>query len=379
MKLLFRAIALFFTFIFLLPAYPQSLSLRFSGYAKNLTIHSTSILENDAYLLNLSRFRAQGIADLGTSVHAEIWLDNELLAGDFLTTADFELSRTFERPTFFDLDWTIAENERSRFQQAIFRAFATVYAGPAELTLGRQRIAWGTGFVWNPTDLLNPFNPTAIELEEKAGVDAVHGVLPIGVLSRIEAAFAPGRNELDPSFAARASSNFEGYDWSLMMGSFQNDNVVGGDFAGYISGAGFRGEFAYTLAEDDKDYLRAILNVDYNFANGLYFFVEAYYNGQGKTDKTEYEFTDLLSGRSFNLAQHYVAVSATKDITPLFRASVYSILNLNDNSSLLGPTLTYSLATNLELAASVYFFIGPQGSEYGALKNSYFAYLQYYF
>lgn len=361
------------------PTFSQSLSTRFAGYAKNLTIRSESFLNEEPYVLNLTRFRAKGIANLGTSGHAELWLDSELLAGDFLTTPDFALSRSFQRPTFFDLDWSIEEGEHVVAQQSIFRAFATLYAGRSELTLGRQRIAWGTGFVWNPTDLLNPFNPAAIELEEKAGVDAVHAVVPIGVLSRIEAAFAPGRNDLESSFAARVSSNWRGYDWTLMAGDFRDSQTVGGDFAGYIGGAGFRGELAYTREDGGDDYLRAILNLDYNFANGLYFFVEAYYNGQGATDKADYDFTDLLSGRTFNLGRNYMAVSGSKDITPLFRANLYSIINLNDRSSLLGPALTYSLAPNFEFAASVYFFVGPDGSEYGALPGSYFAYLQYYF
>ena len=61
------------------------------------------------------------------------------------------------------------------------------------------------------------------------------------------------------------------------------------------------------------------------------------------------------------------------------RVSLYSIVNLNDRSSLLGPAVTYSLAENLELAASAYFFRGSDRSEYGLLQHTYFAFLQFYF
>ncbi len=66
------------------PLTSQELSLGFSGYAKNLTIRSNSILTNNSFLLNISRLRAKGILDFGSRNHTEIWLDTDLLDGDFL-------------------------------------------------------------------------------------------------------------------------------------------------------------------------------------------------------------------------------------------------------------------------------------------------------
>ncbi len=344
-----------------------------------MAIRSGSILTDDVYFLDISRFRTKGIFDFGTRIHTEVWLDNELLAGNFLRSPEFELQERLERPRFADLDWTLGDGNKYQIRQSLFRAFATVYAGSAELTLGRQRVAWGTGFVWNPTDLLNPFNPAAIELEEKEGVDAAYLTIPFGTLSRFEAAYAPGRGRLETSLAARVSTNLGSYDLALMVGNFQDDKVIGGDFAGYVGGAGFRGEFAYTWKGNDDNFLRAIANADYNFPNDVYVFVELYFNGQGTTDKDNYDFTELLSGRTFNLAKNYFAASVTKAVTPLLSLSFYSILNLNDRSSLIGPAIVYSLATNLEISASAYLFVGADDSEYGAVGNSYFGFLQYYF
>ncbi len=236
----------FFHCSFFADSFAQNISLGFSGYAKNLTIRSNSILTNNSFLLNISRLRAKGILDFGSRNHTEIWLDTEVLAGDFLNTLEFELSEEAERPTFVDLDWNLTKGNNYQARQSLFRAFTTFYFGNAELTFGRQRIAWGTGFAWNPTDLFNPFNPAAIELEEKRGVDAAYLAIPFGSLSRLEAAFAPGRKGLKASAAVRLGSNLGSYDFSVMAGEFQKDRVLGGDFAGYIGGAGFRGEVAYT-------------------------------------------------------------------------------------------------------------------------------------
>lgn len=370
--------------LFLLPALTPALAsaqttFELRGYAKNLGIRSSSILSGDAYFLDISRLRTQGFLDVDERLHAEVWLDTELLAGSFLDTEEFDLSQAFERPTFFDLDWTVADGEAHQVRQQLFRAFATLYAGQAQVTVGRQRIAWGAGFVWNPTDLLNPFNPAAIELGEKAGSDAAYVNVPLGPFSRIEAAVAPGRRRGQSSVAVRAGTNWREYDVSVMGGSFRDDWVLGGDFAGYVGNAGFRGEAAYTWKDGGRTYLRAILNADYNFPGGYYVLVEVYFNGQGTRDKTDYDLTALLAGETFNLAKEYAAGSVAKALTPLFSAALYSLVNLDDQSALVGPSFGYSLAENLELAAGAYFFVGASDTEFGAQEHVFFGSLQWYF
>lgn len=362
-----------------LPALAQQPTLALHGYAKGLGIRSSSILTNDVYFLDINRVRLEGRADVGERFHAEVWLDTEVLLGSFLGTPEFALGQTLERPTFLDLDWTITSGRRYQVQQQLFRAFATYYIGQAHVTVGRQRIAWGTGFAWNPTDILNPFNPGAIELGEKAGVDAAYMSVPLGAFSRVEAVVAPGRRRGRSSVAARAGTNWREYDVSIMGGYFRDDWVLGGDFAGYLGNAGLRGEAAYTWSHDGRNYLRAILNADYNFSGGYYVLVELYFNGQGTRDPADYDLGALLTGETFNLAKEYAAASVGKAITPLLGGALYSLVNLDDQSALIGPSLTYSLRANLELAASTYFFLGKANTEFGAQEHVLFASLQFYF
>ena len=357
----------------------QTTSFELHGYVKNLGIRSSSILTNEAFVLDISRLRTKGLFNVGERLHAEVWLDTELLMGSFLDTPELELGETLERATFFDLDWIVTDQRSYQIRQQLFRAFATLYVGQTQLTVGRQRIAWGTGFAWNPTDILNPFNPGAIELGEKAGVDAAYVNVPLGAFSRIEVVAAPGRRRGQSSLAARAGTNWREYDVSVMGGYFREAWVLGGDFAGYLGNAGFRGEAAYTWNDDGSTYLRAILNADYNFAGGYYTLIEFYFNGQGHRDKADYDLTALLTGETFNLAKEYVAASVGKSITPLLGSALYALVNLDDQSALAGPSLTYSLAENLELAASTYFFIGKGDTEFGAQEHVFFASLQWYF
>ena len=128
-----------------------------------------------------------------------------------------------------------------------------------------------------------------------------------------------------------------------------------------------------------SNLLRAVLNADYNFAGGYYVLVEVYFNGQGTRDREAYDLGALLSGETFNLAKEYLAASVAKSITPLLNMALYSLVNLDDQSSLVGPALVYSLGDNLELSASTYLFLGARDTEFGAQKHVVFASLQYFF
>lgn len=353
--------------------------VRLSGYAKNLGIRSSSFFTNEAYLLDVSRLRLRTRLDASSQFHAEVWLDTELLLGSFLGTPDYTFSQGLERTTFLDLDWTVEAGRRHLLRQQLFRAFATLYVGQVQLTAGRQRIAWGTGFAWNPTDLLNPFNPAAIELGEKAGVDAAYASVPLGDFSRIEAVVAPGRRRHQTSAALRASTNVSEYDVAALVGRFREDVVLGGDFAGYVGNAGLRGEAALTFADGGRRYLRAILNADYSFPGGYYALAELYFNGSGTSDKAAYDFAALLRGAGFNVARHYGATSVARAITPLLGASFYSLANFDDRSALVGPALTYSLAEDLELSLAAYFFLGAADTEFGRQAHAFFGTVQYYF
>ncbi|MBX2822099.1 MAG: hypothetical protein KTR29_20565, partial [Rhodothermaceae bacterium] len=150
------------------PSYAQ-FATSFNGYLKNLGIRSNSFLTSDPYYLNISRGRVIGRVNANSVVHAELWLDTELVTGSFLTSPDFQLGNALERATLLDLNWTISSSAQHQLRQSLFRAHVSLYLDNFQLTAGRQRIAWGTGFVWNPTDILNPVNPTNIERDEKVG------------------------------------------------------------------------------------------------------------------------------------------------------------------------------------------------------------------
>ena len=360
------------------PGYAQ-IQASFNGYAKNLGIQSSSFLTTDSYFLNISRLRAIGRVDAGPSLHAELWLDTELITGSFLDSPDFLLSQSLDRTTYLDLDWTVHSEDNYQLRQQFFRANISFYSDAIQFTAGRQRIAWGTGFVWNPTDLLHPINPTSIERDEESGIDALYAVVPLGALSQIEGVWAIGRTPSQSSYAARAVFNAGDYDIGVMGGYFREHWIVGGDLAGYLGGAGLRAEWAVQAPDVGPVQLRSILNIDYNFASGYYTVLELHYNGPGSSSSENYDLNTLLSGTVFNLAELYSAVIVSKSLTPLTAVSLYSLMNFNDGSGLAGPAFTWAALQNLEVSLSSYLFFGRSSSEFGAFSNAYFGSVQLYF
>ena len=360
------------------PASAQT-TVRFHGYVKNLGIASSSTSTGEPYYLDVGRFRAKGILLASPRFNAEIWVDTEVLFGSFLETDEFAQSRALKRSRLLNLDWRIVSGRSIEIRQQLFRAFATLYVKQMQWTLGRQRIAWGTGFAWNPTDIINPFNPGAIELGERSGADAVYGALQLGAVSRLEVVAALGDQFRHATYATRFGTHYGEYDLSMMCATTAGDWVLGGDFAGYLGTAGVRGEIAFTQHDEGRGFVRAVLNADYSIAKGPYVLVEVYYNGQGHSDPADYDVEALIRGESYNLARRYAAASLAAPFTPLLGGALYALGNLDDGSMLMGPSVTISVTENMELAASAYFFLGADDTEYGAQHHVFFASLQWFF
>ena len=373
------AIGVLVFFVASVPVQAQSLDVDGAGYAKHLTIRGASPLSEEPFWINTSRLRLQAFVDGGTWFRSEAAFDTEVLLGSYASSADYALARELERPTYVNLDWGLWNGEYHDIRQGFHRLHATGEFDAFRVRLGRQRIAWGSGFFWNPTDLLNPVNPAAVERDEEPGVDAAHLVVPFGVLNRAEAAFAPGWDDTPVSIASRVQANVNGYDVAVMGGSFRGDAVVGGEFAGYVGGAGFRGEAAYTWREDQSNFIRAILNADHTLAGGTHLLAEFYLNGRGAVSPDDYESEQLLEGDAFNLGRYYLAGMASHSISPLVQGSFYTLFNLGDQSALAGPMLQYSLTQDVDVVGGAYLMVGGERSEFGGRDNVYFASLQYFF
>ena len=277
------------------------------------------------------------------------------------------------------------------------RFYFDYYAEDLQATLGRQRIAWGTSWVWNPLDIFNPRSVLDFDYEELPGVDALRLQYYTGPVSKVEMALAPAREKRNSSYAFLFSQNAFNYDFNLMAGFRKERWIIGSAWSGDILEAGFRGEITYSQNPDpltqfdssysplgleaisaDKDnVLSFVLSSDYTFPNSFYIHSEVLFNSNGKTKNIglfnqEAFALGMLSASKWSLYQEF-----SYDITPLTRGSIFGIINPNDKSFVLVPSISYSIITNLDLYLIGLFFNGNNFTEYGDYGNYFYCRLKW--
>ncbi len=328
---------------------------------------------------DLSRFRLRPVFYIGDN--SRINLEYEINALYLSSTSQFDL---FTTPTtnhqVVDLSWNIINHDKVKANHFIDRLYFKHSFEFGSITIGRQRIAWGTGRVWNPIDLFNPVNPANFAKIEKDGADAVSFKWNIGNFTDLHFVYGAVKKLSNSNFAARFRSNVGEYDFSIVGGRIDQKFVAGTDLAGNLFDAGIRAEALYSFEKENQDsYVKYILGIDYQFTSKLYALIEYHYNGEGASDKTSYELTRLLNSDILNLAKNYINITSAYQLTPLLNLSASNTLNLDDNSGYTTVSGEYSLSESLFFTLGAQVTYGKTLAEYWYFPASYYAKFDVYF
>ena len=297
---------------------------------------------------------------------------------------------------FVELDFFLWDTKYSIGYLEIDRLYLDFVKNDLEVTLGRQRISWGTCWVWNPTDLFNPLNVLDFDYEERPATDAIRVQYYTGPVTKIEVSYKPAKDPYNQILAGLFSLNKWNYDFNFIGGMKYKRWLAGFSWAGDILGAGFRGELLVsqkpdsaetvvyqtplqTISLDDKTMASFALSGDYTFPNSFYIHTEFLYNNIGVTNNTLlYQAVagslGLLTAARWSIYQEF-----SYDITPLLRGSLFGIYNPNDDSYVIVPSLSYSVITNLDLYLISFFFEGDPLTEYGDYGTTFYVRLKYSF
>lgn len=376
--------------LFLLLAAPAAAAeLKASGYLKDVWQSSRSAFDGRPYYLNISRARLT--LDGSASVfRSHIDYDHQLAYGSFFRTAEFKAYGYAPPKPWLDMEQTISTGTLNGWGHGAYRAWVGVEDERGVLRAGRQRIAWGTGKIWNPTDVLNPYQPTSVERDERRGVDALYGRLGVGALGQAELAWAGADRWVDQALLARGRANISDWDMSLLGGKVSGSTaslVVGGDFAGTVLEGTLHGEWAHFRPEWRTPYWKAGLGYDYtvpsetrwSWLKDAAFSVEYYHAGNGQTDGRRYDFASVRAGKEVSVARNYFGGSASQDLHPLLKLEMFALANADDGSTLFAPSLAFNALRDLYLSAALQRFGGGKSTEYGRAPNSVILSGQYYF
>ena len=281
------------------------------------------------------------------------------------------------------------------------RAFLQVSADFADISIGRDAIAWGSARIVNPTDVVAPFTYDQLDTEDRVGVDAIRVRIPIGAMGEFDTGyiFGEGFDFEKSAFFLRSQLNAAETDVSIVLAGFQKHLLVGLDIARGIGGAGFWLETAFVFVEpfgQDADaasnYLRASTGFDYSFGEKTYGFIEYHFNGAGAKTPDNYlanlDEPAYTQGGVYLMGTHYLAPGLSYQLTPLISFGGQMLFNLSDSSVWIGPQLEYNIAEDIYLSAGGLISVGERledsetlefRSEFGSYPNVVFTSFRVYY
>lgn len=257
----------------------------------------------------------------------------------------------------------------------------------AVIRLGRQALSWGNGLFYAPMDLVNPFDPAAIDTEYKNGDDMLYVQYLEDSGNDIQGAYvvrrdpASGEIESDQATATLKYHGFvEDFEYDLLLAQHYGDTVVGLGGGKSVGGAVWHGDVVMTRT-DDHTYVQLVTNFTYSWnwlERNMSGAIEYFYNGFGQRSGTYDPLSlgnnpDLIDrvtrGELFSIGRHYLAGSVLIEMTPLWGLTPTVLANVADPSGLFQLVTNYSLSDDMTLLASINVPLGPKGSEFGGIES----------
>ena len=289
----------------------------------------------------------------------------------------------------FDLT-QINEDEAKLAAVSRLDRFSVGYTGDnGVLRLGRQAVTWGNGLIFNTVmDIFNPFDPTAIDKEYKSGDDILYGQYlrdngddfqGVTVFRRDP---STGNVEADQSSFAAKYHGFIGVgEFDLVLAQHFGETLIGFGGNRSVGEALWRGDLMVTHADSGGTIVSAVTSLSHVFSwvgKNVSAVVEYYFNGFGQHDAhygPEHLASnpDLLQrfarGEVFNLGRHYLGLSGSIEITPLFLLTPNLFMNLEDTSALVQITTRTDLSESMLLLGALNIPFGETGTEYGGIDS----------
>jgi len=285
----------------------------------------------------------------------------------------------------FDFTKVVHDRDKSALLHRLDRFWAGYASEKAVIRAGRQAISWGNGLFYAPMDLVNPFDPAAIDTEYKAGDDMLYVQYLQDSGNDLQGAVVVRRNPLDGEVEreqATVAAKYHGFagaaEYDLLVAEHYDDLVVGVGGTYSLGGAVLRGDLVVSDTGTDTR-MQLVANWSYswtwrgrNMSGALEYFFNGFGQHDGRYDPASLAGNpDLLArvarGETFTLGRHYLAGSVLIEMTPLWTLTPTVLVNVADPSALLQLVTSFSLTDNTTFLGSLNLPVGPNGSEFGGI------------
>lgn len=393
-KLLFF---LLFSVFFTTPCKAQDIEWAKYGYLKYLfSISEREFFSKDKLTDHIIHLRLNNRFYFLDYFTAALELRIQAFQGSSVKNALYAPETTISPYPYSDMDVVFWQKPSHFAYGQIDRLFLDYSKDNWQITMGRQRIAWGTSLVWNITDLFNPQSILDFDYEEKPGTDALRIQYFTDVIGRIELVIKPAPETIDRSLALLYLINKWDYDFYFIAALHHEKPLLGTAFAGDIEGAGFRGEFTAAgqpvkslqmgtlspfpfVTDEDKPNISAVISLDYTFASSLYLHSEVLYNSLGKTDNSFLYAEQAYRAGLLSSSRTTLFFETAYDIHPLVRGNIFTLINPHESSIIYAPSISWSVITNLDLYLIGLISAGDKQSEYSYWGKAFFLRTKYSF
>ena len=342
--------------------------------------------------------------------------------------------KTFGKFAFRAAAFVERQTGRTDETNLTFRQAFAEYKTPDGFLLraGKQKIGWGSGFVWNPTARLEPPKSPANPGTEQPGIDAVRmDISPADwasitlVAGRAQANLTdlPGSlsRESDPQWsgALRARLLVNDTDIALTyLGGNDRAGLVGldlgrtwGPVALHAESAFYRGSEIDPGRAADK-FLRVAAGALWTPGNSSLSF-EYFFNSEGMNGSQFGAYTTRLDrnlatardprvpeparnaafaawsidaaipfASNLGLRRHYASLAFTrKDVATDLDLNLRAVTGLSDRGLIVTPGLAYAPTGNVQMSLDIVLLFGPESAEYklAPIERAFQARLKYSF
>ena len=287
--------------------------------------------------------------------------------------------------TWFDLTETFDNHGLFFGSQTIDRLSVGYTAPDFVMRIGRQALTWGSGLVFRPMDLFDPFSPIATDTEYKPGTDMLYSQWLFGDGSDLQFIVVPRpvRKGAGPSSdASSIALHYHGvlldHPLTLLLARDHGDWVAGLGVNGALGGATWNVELVPTFLDNGPTRVSGLANISDAvtlFDRNATIFAEYFHNGFGAGGGPGLSFETLpedlvdrlARGQVFNLRRDYLATGLTLEVNPLLNVSPTLIADVNDPSLFALVAATYSLEDNMTLIVGAQAPLGAHNSEFGGV------------
>jgi len=292
-----------------------------------------------------------------------------------------------DQTRLFDLTHVFTDSGKTAALQRLDRLSLGFATDHVVMRFGRQAITWGNGLVFNVMDIFNPFDPAAVDKEFKTGDDMIYGQVLQNNGNDFQGVMVFRRDPItgdvesdQGSLAFKYHPMGSSFEIDALAAQHYGDTLLGVGANLSVGGAVLRGDL---VVADTADGTIPSLTASYSRSwiwgrknvNGL---AEYFYNGFGQSDgcyspiclaDNPELYKRIARGELFNLGQHYLALSAMIEVTPLFLLTPNLFINLQDPSALAQLVFQNDLSENLQLWSAVNIPVGADGTEFGGAAS----------